>query len=241
MLFTAPPPSLSLSATLPDAVETLRRTVDREARFAWEAPESALVMTPDGRLAGGEEYEPSYLEAAGFRALLTRYNESFPRAHQLLASLSAPTVAAVWREAYRPDADAAVLVCERHPGEGRASSIYAVYPPGWPSEYTVANVARAVLDALDGEAAPCRLVYDAANSALRMDITLPQFDLCVTASDTYGDPAPTVHVIGKDGRNYGTPNVGPARRRRPGTGGASTSEGIIDRIRAADSLVRGAR
>ena len=51
MLFTAPPPSLSLSATLPDAVETLRRTVDREARFAWEAPESALVMTPDGRLA----------------------------------------------------------------------------------------------------------------------------------------------------------------------------------------------
>lgn len=237
MLFTAPPPSLSLSATLPDAVETLRRTVDREARFAWEAPESALVMTPDGRLAGGEEYEPSHLEAAGFRALLTRYNESFPRAHGLLSALSPRTVAAVWREAFRPDGEARVLVAERHPVEGAPSAVYAVYPPGWPVEYTVAHAARAVLEALDGEPT-CRLQYDAASSSLRMEVVLDRYDIVVTASDTYGEPAPAVHVVGKDGRNYGQPAVGPTRRRRPGTGGLSTHEGIIERIRAADSVLR---
>jgi len=238
MLFSSPPASLCLEGTLPEVVEALRATIEREARFAWEAPEPALYMTPDGRLAGGEEYEPSDLEAAGFRALVTRYNESFPRAHQLLAGLTPPTVAAVWREAYRPDPEATVLISERHAAAGATSAVYAVYPSGWPVEYTVANVARAVLDALDGAAYPCALLYDAASSSIRLDIELPRYNLCVTASDTYGEPAPAIHVIGKDGRNYGTPNVGPARRRRPGTGGASVSEGIIDRIRAADTVVR---
>ena len=45
-------------------------------------------------------------------------------------------------------------------------------------------------------------------------------------------------VVGKDGRNYGQPAVGPARRRRPGTGGATSAEGLIERIRAAESVLR---
>lgn len=236
MLFRSPPPSLSTTAPLGDAVAAIVATVEREARFAWEADEAALAMTPDGRLAGGDEYEPSYLEPAGFRALLTRYNDSFPRAHSLLASLTPPTVAAVWREAFRPT-EGRVLVCERHPSVGQVSAVYAVYPPGWPVEYTVANVALGVLEALPAST-PCRLQYDAASSTLRLEALLDTFDVVVTASDTYGEPAPSVHVVGKDGRNYGTPSTGPARRRRPGTGGASTNEGIIDRIRAAHTVVR---
>lgn len=236
MLFRSPPPSLSITAPLADAVGALVAAVEREARFAWEVDEASLALTPDGRLAGGEEYEPSYMEAAGFRALLTRYNDSFPRAHSLLASLTPPTVAAVWREAYRPS-DGRVLVCERHPGEGQVSAVCAVYPPGWPVEYTVAHVARAALEALP-ERTPCRLQYDAANLTLTLTAMLPEFDVVISASDTYGEPAPTVHVVGKDGRNYGTPSIGPARRRRPGTGGASTHDGLVGRIRAAHTVVR---
>lgn len=238
MLFRSPPPSLSTTAPLSHAVATLAATLEREARFAWEAPEAALSLTDDGRLSGGDEYEPSELEPAGFRALLTRYNECFPRAHGLLSSLSPATVAAVWREAYRPEGEARVLVCERHPTDGAPSAVYAVYPPGWPTEYTVAHVARAVVEALGGADPACRLQYDAASSSLRLEVLLDRYDLVVTASDTYGEPAPSVHVVGKDGRNYGQPAVGPARRRRPGTGGATSAEGLIERIRAAESVLR---
>lgn len=238
MLFRSPPPSLSTTLSLPHAVGTLGALVEREARFAWEAPEVALSLTDDGRLSGGDEYEPSEMEPGGFRALLTRYNESFPRAHGLLSALSPRTVAAVWREAFRPDGEARVLVAERHPVEGAPSAVYAVYPPGWPVEYTVAHVARAVLEALEGQEPTCRLQYDAASSSLRMEVVLDRYDLVVTASDTYGEPAPAVYVVGKDGRNYGQPAVGPTRRRRPGTGGLSTHEGIIERVRAADSVLR---
>lgn len=239
MLFRSPPPSLSTTSPLSHAVATLTATVDREARFAWEAPEVALHLTDDGRLSGGDEYEPSGLEPAGFRALLTRYNDCFPRAHGLLSALSPATVAAVWREAFHPEGEARVLVCERHPVEGAPSAVYAVYPPGWPTEYTVAVVARAVVEALVGVGdPPCRLQYDAASSTLRLEVLLDRYDLVVTASDTYGEPAPAVHVVGKDGRNYGQPAVGPARRRRPGTGGATSAEGLIERIRAAESVLR---
>jgi hypothetical protein len=236
MLFRSPPPSLSITAPLSDAVASLSAAVDREARFAWEADEASLQLTEDGRLAGGEEYEPSYLEASGFRALVTRYNESFPRAHSLLASLTPPTVAAVWREAFRPS-DGRVLVCERHPGEGQVSAVCAIYPPGWPVEYTVAHVARAALEALP-ERTPCRLQYDAANATLALTVMMPDFDVAITASDMYGEPAPAVHVIGKDGRNFGTPHIGPTRRRRPGTGGASTHDGLVNSIRAAHTVLR---
>lgn len=236
MRFAPLPPSLRFEGTLPDAVARLAAAIEAEARFAWEAPEARLSLTDDGRLSSGDEYEPSPLEGGGFRSLLVRYNDSFPRAYPLLSGLSAATVAAVWREAYQPAAGT-VRVVERHAADGAGSAVCGVYPPGYPVEYTVADVAAAVARALADAPVPCRVQYDAASLTLTMTVELPAYDLLVTASDTYGDPAPAVEVVGKDGRNYGTPRVGPSRRRRPGTGGASTSEGIIERIHAAPSLV----
>ena len=237
MNFTNPPPSLNLEGPLPAVVSRLAATIEAEARFAWEASERALVLTQDGRLEAGSEYEPSSFEADGFRSLVVRYNDSFPRAYTLLATLSAPTVAAIWREAYVP-ADGRVQVVERHAKGDAPSAICGVYPPGYPVEYTVASVAAAVAHALDGEAYPTRLQYDATSSSIRMEVQLPTYNLVVVASDTYGEPAPSVEVVGKDGRNYGAPKVGPTRRRRPGTGGVSMSEGIVERIHAAPSVLR---
>jgi hypothetical protein len=240
MKFSPPPPSLRLDGPLSVAVARLTATIEAEARFAWEASEYTLALHEDGRLAAGEEYEPSFVEAGGFRSLLVRYNDSFPRAYTLLSTLTAPTVAAIWREAYRAEPTGRVQVCERHAAAGMPSAVYGVYPPGYPVEYTVADVAQAVLRGVGGDY-PCRLLYDAAASALTLTVELPDYDLLVTATDTYGEAAPLVEVVGKDGRNYGQPRVGPTRRRRPGTGGASTSEGIVERIHAAGSLVGGVR
>lgn len=240
MKFSSPPPSLRFDGPLSVAVAKLAAAIEAEARFAWEASEYTLALHDDGRLAAGEEYEPSAVEAGGFRSLVVRYNDSFPRAYTLLATLSAPTVAAVWREAYRAEPTGRVLVCERHASPGQTSAVYGVYPPGFPVEYTVADVAAAVRSAVPGDP-PCRLLYDASASALTLTVELADYDLLVTATDTYGEAAPTVEVVGKDGRNYGQPRVGPTRRRRPGTGGASTSEGIVERIHAAGALVGGGR
>lgn len=237
MKFVSPPSSLAVEGPLPAVVSRLVATVEAEARFAWEASERALLLTQDGRLEAGAEYEPSAFEADGFRSLVVRYNDSFPRAYTLLATLSAPTVAAIWREAYVPT-DGRVQVVERHAKHDAPSAICGVYPPGYPVEYTVANVAVAVQQALGGAAYPTRLQYDAASSTLRMEVQLSDYNIVVVASDTYGEPAPSVEVVGKDGRNYGTPKVGPNRRRRPGTGGVSMSEGIVERIHAAPSVLR---
>lgn len=231
MLFANPPPSLRVEGPLHVVVARLESMLEAEARFAWEAPEGRLVLTPDGRLAAGEEYEPSPLEAAGLRALLIRYNESFPRAFPLLSGLSAPTVAAVWREAYRPG-EGRVLVCERHAGPGAGSAIMQVYPAGWPVEFTVGSVARAVLDAA-GPDHPATLTYDAGSSSLRLEVRRLTHDLIVTATDVYGEPAPSVEVLGKDGRRLPAPTAGPRPRRRPGTGGVTIIENIQEAVRAA--------
>jgi hypothetical protein len=230
VIFAEPPPSLRVEGPLHVVVARLEQALESEARFAWEAPEAALALTSDGRLAAGEEYEPSPMEAAGLRALLIRFNESFPRAFPLLSGLSAPTVAAVWREAYRPG-EGRVLVCERHaPGAG--SAVMQVYPAGWPAEFTVGAVARAVLDAA-GPDHPATLTYDAGSSALRLEVRRLTHDLVVTATDVYGEPAPAVEVLGKDGRRLPTTSTGPRPRRRPGTGGVTIIENLQDAVRAA--------
>ena len=231
MLFADPPRSLRAEGLLGPLVRQVELAIEGEARFAWEAPEGLLRLTDDGRLAAGEEYEPSSMEAAGLRALLIRYNDSFPRAFPLLSGLSAPTVAAVWREAYRPG-DGRLLVSERHHPVDGPSAVWQVYPAGWPVEFTVASVAAAVRDAV-GPLVPARIAYDAAASSLRLEVTLAGYELLVTASDVYGEPAPTVEVI-LDGRNMGAPLTGPRRRRRPGTGGATVLEGIVEAITVAE-------
>jgi hypothetical protein len=218
-------------------VEGLVAAVDREARFSWDAPDAGLSLTRDGRLDAGGEYEPSRMEREGFRSLVLRYNECFPRAAGLLAGLSAPTVAAVWREAFRPGAGGRLQVVERT-GEGGEAAMFAVYAPGYPSEYTVATVAETVRDALGSAPHLAHLQYDAPTSSLSLRVELPDYHLHIVATDTYGEPAPSVSVYTLQGRNLGAPNVGPARRRRPGTGGTSTSEGIIEKIYAAAAHVR---
>jgi hypothetical protein len=248
MTFPPCPPSLSVTGTLAGVVGALRTTLEAEARFTWEAPEAHLVLTPDGRLDAGAEYEPSPLEVDGFRALVTRYNDAFPRAFGLLSSLSDATASAVWSELYAGHPrEGRVRVVERHGAGGAASAVCGVYPAGYPTEYTVGSVAEAVLAGfarVSGVGRSVTLAYDAGPSALRIVVPLPLFDVVVTASDVYGEPAPSVEVVGRDGRNYGQPvsaNVGPARRRRPGTGGASTSEGVIAKIQAAGAWFDAAR
>lgn len=231
MLFAEPPPSLRVEGPLHVVVARLESLLEAEARFAWEAPEAALALTRDGRLAAGEEYEPSPLEAAGFRALVIRYNDCFPRAFPLLSGLSSATVAAVWREAYRPG-EGRVLVCERHAPAGAGSAVMQVYPAGWPAEFTVGSVARAVLDAA-GPDHPATLTYDAGSSSLRLEVRRMTHDLVVTATDVYGEPAPAVEVLGKDGRRLPTTSTGPRPRRRPGTGGVTIIENIQEAVRAA--------
>lgn len=230
MLFAEPPRSLRAEGLLGPLVRQVELAIEAEARFAWEAPENVLRLTGDGRLEAGEEYEPSPMEAAGLRALLIRYNECFPRAFPLLSGLFAPTVAAVWREAYRPGTGR-LLVSERHRTVDGPSAVWQVYPAGWPVEFTVASVAAAVRDAV-GPLVPARVAYDAATSSLRLEVVLDGYELLVTATDVYGAPAPAVEVV-LDGRNVGAPPTGPRRRRRPGTGGATVLEGIADSIAAA--------
>jgi hypothetical protein len=217
-------------------VDALVAAITREARFSWDAPDAGLSLTRDGRLDAGGEYEPSRLEREGFRSLVLRYNEHFPRAFGLLAGLSAPTTSAVWREAFRP-APGRIQVVERV-GEGGETAVHAVYAPGYPAEYTVATVAETVRDALGSAPYPAHLGYDAPTSSLSLRVELPDYSLHIVATDTYGEPAPSVNVWTLQGRNLGAPHVGPARRRRPGTGGASTSGGIIEKIHAAAAHVR---
>lgn len=238
MNFRPPPTNLTTTGPLPVVVERLLAHLDAERRAAaWEAPDASLSLTKDGRLSSGPDYEPSPFEAAGFRALIERYARSFPRGAELLAQLSAPTAAAVWRELFDPksasrDGQSAgrVLVAER----GQPGAIFGVYPAGYPTDFTVGSVASAVLDALAEAPLSSVLEYTAADCRLRLKVVLPQYSLVVTACDLYGEPAPRVDVVLFDGTNLGQPPTA-ERRRRPGTGGETTARGLVEKVHAAPS------
>lgn len=235
MNFYPPPESLSISGPLPELVERLARTVDAEARFAWESHDYQLRLTDDGRLDAGLEYEPSRLETEGFRQLVVRYNDSFPRAFTLLASLTPATAAAVWRERYQPLGR--LLVVERHSQPDAPSAVCAVYPAGWPVDCTVAKIAEMVAGSLGGAPHPATLEYDAAAMRLHLVVNLPQYRLEVRACELYGEPAPKVQVYLKNGQCLGTPDTGPTRRRRPSGGGQTTLLGVADAVHAAEGMV----
>lgn len=237
MNFLPPPPDLRIDGPLPEVVERLLGHLDSERRSAaWEAPDASLRLTEDGRLEAGKEYEPSPFEAAGFRALVERYCKSFPRGADLLASLSPATAAAVWRELYDPRSASRdgltagkVLVAER----GVPGAVFAVYPAGYPCDFNVGGVARAVCEALADAPLRAEMHYTAAESRLRLRVVLPQYALVITAGDQYGrDTAPAVNVHLPDGTVLGQPPTA-ERRRRPGTGGETTALGLVEKIHAA--------
>jgi hypothetical protein len=233
--FYPPPPSLSISGPLPALVERLSSAIDAESRFAWETQDFGLRLTEDGRIDAGNEYEPSNLEVEGFRQLVVRYNESFPRAFTLLASLTPSTAAAVWRERYQPCGK--VLVVERHSRADAPSAVCAVYPAGWPVDCTVAKIAEMVAGSLGGAPHPAHLEYDAAHQSLVLRVDLKLYRLEVRASELYGERAPQVLVYLPTGQCLGTPNTGPARRRRPSGGGTTTLIGVADAVHAAEKMV----
>lgn len=235
MNFYPPPPSLSISGPLPELVDRLAKAVEAEARYAWESHDYQLRITDDGRLDAGLEYEPSLLEAEGFRQLVVRYNDSFPRAFTLLASLTPATAAAVWRERYQPLGR--LLVVERHSQPDAPGAVCAVYPAGWPVECTSTKIAEMVAGSLGGAPHPATLEYDAAAMRLHIVVTLPQYRLEVRACELYGEPAPKVQVYLKTGQCLGTPDTGPTRRRRPSGGGQTTLLGVADAIHAAEGMV----
>lgn len=235
MNFYPPPKSLSLSGPLPQLVDALTEAIDAEARFAWEAHDYHMRLTEDGKLDSGLEYEPSCMEAEGFRSLVMRYNESFPRSFPLLASLSAPTTAAVWRERYQPLGK--FLVVERHSAPNAPSAICAVYPAGWPADCTVAKIAEIVSGSLGGQARPATLEYDAAAMRLHLVVDMTTYRLEVVVHEQYGERAPQVTVYLPTGQCLGTPRAGPSRRRRGGGGGATTLLGVADAIHEAERMV----
>jgi hypothetical protein len=247
--FLPPPPDLRTTGALPAVVDALLAHLDAERRTAaWEAPDAGLMLTPAGCLLSGEEYAPSPFEASGFRALVERYARSFPRGADLIERLSPATAAAVWAELYDPtsasrDGKTAgrVLVAER----GVVPAIFAVYPGGYPADFNVGAVACAVAHALAEAPLHAELHYQAAEARLRLRVVLPQYALVVTACDLYGEPAPKVEVVVPGARGGADVVLGqPAtqeRRRRPGTGGETTAQGIVEKIHAAPAYYASSR